>query len=86
MPPKGPLEFRAFRISGLGPKPSCGPIYTSSIIPGSMCGENERPFQPLSNLKQPIPLGRKLRLLASNNLKKLVTRRSCCGNYSQPGC
>jgi hypothetical protein len=33
-----------------------------------------------------MPLGRKLRLLITNNLIKIKTRQSCCGNHGQPGC
>jgi hypothetical protein len=55
-----------------------------------MCApENENgqhTFQPWSNLKQPMPFWRKLRLLAGNNLIKLRTRKGCCGNFNQPGC
>ena len=40
----------------------------------------------MANLRSPMPLGKKLRLLLVNNLIKLKTRRGCCGNYSQPGC
>ena len=32
------------------------------------------------------PLATKLRLLVANNLTKLRTRSSCCGNLGQPGC
>jgi len=32
------------------------------------------------------PLATKLRLLVTNNLTKLRTRSSCCGNHGQPGC
>jgi hypothetical protein len=32
------------------------------------------------------PLTTKLRMVVSNNLKKVRTRSSCCGNHGQPGC
>jgi hypothetical protein len=32
------------------------------------------------------PVGTKLRMVFTNNLTKLRTRESCCGNYGQPGC
>jgi hypothetical protein len=51
-----------------------------------MCDHEEQAFSPLSNLRQPMPLGRKLRLILSNNLIKIKNRQSCCGNYGQPGC
>jgi hypothetical protein len=33
-----------------------------------------------------LPLLTKLGLSVRNNLIKLRTRRSCCGNYGEPGC
>ncbi|MCH8897272.1 MAG: hypothetical protein IIC33_03140 [Chloroflexi bacterium] len=47
---------------------------------------HEHPYSPVANLRQPMPLRRKLRLLLINSLLKLKTRRSCCGNFGQPGC
>ncbi|MDP2948972.1 MAG: hypothetical protein Q8P22_05495 [Chloroflexota bacterium] len=38
------------------------------------------------NLRAPIPLGQKLRLILRNNWLKLRLRQSCCGNLGQPGC
>jgi len=32
------------------------------------------------------PLATRLRLVVANNLTKLRTRSSCCGNHGQPGC
>jgi hypothetical protein len=43
-------------------------------------------FQPWTNLNQPMPVWRKLGLLARNNFIKLRTRKGCCGNLNQPGC
>lgn len=54
-----------------------------------MCDGHEdgpKPNEALQNLRQPMPLGRKLRLLARNNWKKVRTGSSCCGNYGEPGC
>ena len=55
-----------------------------------MCAPNQQDqqltFQPWTNLKQPMPLWRKLRMVAINNFIKLRTRKGCCGNYDQPGC
>ena len=53
---------------------------------GAMCDEPRLSFQPLINLNQPMPLGRKLRLATFNLLKKVVTCRTCCGNHDRPGC
>jgi hypothetical protein len=32
------------------------------------------------------PLAAKVRMVLANNLTKLRTRSSCCGNHGQPGC
>jgi hypothetical protein len=55
----------------------------------SVCSE-ERPPTPRSyveNLKTPMPLGRKLRLLSQNVLRRFVPKPSrCCGHPGEPGC
>jgi len=38
------------------------------------------------NLRQPMPLGKKLRLILRNNWLKVSRRRSCCGHPGEPGC
>ncbi|HIL31446.1 MAG TPA: hypothetical protein EYG27_07925 [Dehalococcoidia bacterium] len=53
--------------------------------PATMCGQNQN-WQPWSNLKQPIPLWRKLQLVVRNNFIKLRARKGCCGNFNEPGC
>ena len=58
----------------------------NSIMQATMCGQPETSFSLFGNLRQPMPWRRKLRLLVSNNFKKLKTLRSCCGNYDEPGC
>lgn len=40
----------------------------------------------LENLRQPMPLGRKIHLFLRNNWIKLRTGSSCCGNHGEPGC
>jgi hypothetical protein len=42
--------------------------------------------EAMDNLRQPMPLGRKLALLVRNNYLKLRRGSNCCGNYGQPGC
>lgn len=32
------------------------------------------------------PLATKVKLLVANNLTKIRTHSSCCGNHGQPGC
>jgi hypothetical protein len=39
-----------------------------------------------SNLKTPMPLGRKIQSLIANNWRKVRTRSNCCGHYGEPGC
>ena len=40
----------------------------------------------LTNMRAPMPLRRKLCLLARNNWTKLRTLRNCCGHQGEPGC
>lgn len=53
-----------------------------------MCSENRHGTvsETLQNLRQPMPLGRKVELVLRNNWIKLRTRSDCCGNYGEPGC
>jgi hypothetical protein len=53
-----------------------------------MCAENQRgnPQKTWANLRQPMPLGRKLRLFFRNNWIKIRTGSACCGNHGEPGC
>ena len=51
-----------------------------------MCDHSNGQYSLWSNLRQPMPLWRKLSLIVSNNLTKLKRRQSCCGNHGQPGC
>ena len=40
----------------------------------------------LTNMDAPIPLPRKLFLLARNLSIRVVKRQSCCGHDGEPGC
>jgi hypothetical protein len=40
----------------------------------------------VDNLKGPMPFQRKLYLLLRNNVRKIVTTKSCCGHPGEPGC
>ncbi len=40
----------------------------------------------LDNLRKPMPLDRKLRLLAANVWTKISLRQTCCGHPGEPGC
>jgi hypothetical protein len=42
--------------------------------------------ESLDNLRQAMPLRRKLHLYVRNNWTKIRTRSSCCGNHGEPGC
>ena len=39
-----------------------------------------------TNMATPMPLHRKLFLVARNSLTKLVKRQACCGYPGEPGC
>jgi hypothetical protein len=53
-----------------------------------MCGEKRHGTvsETLQNLRQPMPLGRKIRLVLRNTWLKIRNRSDCCGNYGEPGC
>jgi hypothetical protein len=53
-----------------------------------VCAEKRRGTarETLENLRQPMPLRRKLYLFLRNNWLKIRTRSDCCGNYGEPGC
>ena len=40
----------------------------------------------LANLREPMPLPRKLRLVARNYLLRLRHLQNCCGHPGEPGC
>jgi len=44
------------------------------------------PSEALANLRQPMPLGRKLRLVVRNTWLKVRNRSTCCGHPGEPGC
>ncbi|MEW6599604.1 MAG: hypothetical protein AB1499_01400 [Nitrospirota bacterium] len=39
-----------------------------------------------TNLKAPMPLGRKISLLLRNNALKIINQQNCCGHPDEPGC
>ena len=47
---------------------------------------NPSPRAALDNLRQPMPLGRKLSLLIRNNWIKVRHGQDCCGHAGEPGC
>ena len=53
-----------------------------------MCGEDRHGTlsEARQNLRQPMPLGRKIWLVLRNSWLKIRTRSDCCGNYGEPGC
>jgi hypothetical protein len=52
-----------------------------------MCS-NTKPSRAaaMANLRQPMPLGRKLRLLSRNTWTKISLHQQCCGHPGEPGC
>jgi len=53
-----------------------------------LCQEGNVPNlrSAFTNLKAPMPLGRKIQRLIANNWTKVRTRSSCCGHRGEPGC
>ena len=61
------------------PEPSSGPAPQQPSGPSS-------PEAYLRNLKMPMPLGRKLKLVVRNMAIRIKTREQCCGHPGEPGC
>jgi hypothetical protein len=40
----------------------------------------------LANMRQPMPLGRKIWLTLRNTSRKVFRLKSCCGHPGEPGC
>ena len=57
-----------------------------------MCSDNKSerpggdPRAALRNLRQPMPLGRKIKLVVRNTALKFRTGTGCCGHPGEPGC
>ncbi len=54
-----------------------------------MCDGHEQPSADSywRNLRQPMPLGKKLRLLVRNASRRLFPKpATCCGHPGEPGC
>jgi hypothetical protein len=44
------------------------------------------PSAYVRNVLQPMPIGRKVRLVVRNGAIKIKTRSACCGHPGEPGC
>ena len=52
-----------------------------------MCAEKPPSLREiLANLRKPMPAVKKVRMVTENTLRKILHRKSCCGNTGQPGC
>ncbi len=54
-----------------------------------MCKNNEKPSLKaiFSNWKESeASIGRKIKMVIGNNLLKIKTGKSCCGNHGEVGC
>lgn len=53
-----------------------------------MCSDQRHgtPQELADNLRQPMPLSRKLRLIIRNGWIRIRTGSNCCGNHGEPGC
>ena len=57
-----------------------------SIMANIMCDKPKLKYGFFSNLRVPMLLRRKLRMVADNTGIKIRGLKGCCGNYNQPGC
>ncbi len=52
-----------------------------------MCSDDRPKLSDfITNMDQPMPLSRKLRLLGRNLWIRVVKRQNCCGHNGEPGC
>ena len=52
-----------------------------------MCSsEQSSPSAAWRNLRKPMPIGEKMRLVARNTAIKIKTKQQCCGHPGEPGC
>ncbi len=52
-----------------------------------MCSQSAPgPSAYVRNLRAPMPVGEKLRLISSNTWIKITRLQSCCGHPGEPGC
>jgi hypothetical protein len=70
---------------------SAGDPATTDTQPTETDATDSHPSGPqpsafLRNLRQPMPLGRKIRLVVRNNAIKFKTASTCCGHPGEPGC
>ena len=57
-----------------------------SIMSHIMCDKQQLSYAFFDNLRVPMLLKRKLRLIMENTLIKVRAMKGCCGNYDEPGC
>ena len=52
-----------------------------------MCSnEQSSPEAAWRNLRQAMPIGKKMKLVLRNTTIKITKRQSCCGHPGEPGC
>ena len=52
-----------------------------------MCSEGQPSVSAyIQNLREPMPLPRKMWLVARNVWRRIVRRSDCCGHPGEPGC
>lgn len=53
----------------------------------AMCGNDAYDVPAfIANIRQPMPLGRKLWLITRNISRKVFRLKTCCGHPGEPGC
>ena len=52
-----------------------------------MCARKQPSMKAIiSNLRKPMPLGRKITLFLKNSAVKITRMQNCCGHPGEPGC
>jgi hypothetical protein len=76
----------AIAVSASGPADGGDPDDSTGGAAGAPRPSGPSPDAFARNLRVPMPLGRKVKLVMRNAAIKVKTRQSCCGHPGEPGC
>ena len=83
------MKYRGTLIGRMG-FTEAQPTQLNRTVPSEATTQGELTMPDLravfTNLKAPMPLGRKLQRILANNWTKLRNRSTCCGHPGEPGC
>ncbi len=80
----GPEVSQNVQVVGVAAQPGA---HDNPAPGGGMCSVDKQPSPSdfMANLRQPMPLGKKVRLVARNLAVRIRKRSDCCGHAGEPG-